>query len=58
VEYIDVLRLAAYRKRNEAKEEVKGHNHPFNEKCGPHCPRNEHYKGPVKRLDYFHMKKE
>jgi hypothetical protein len=53
-----VLRLAAYHKRNEAKEEVKGHNHPFNEKCGPHCPRNEHYKGPVKRLDYFHMKKD
>jgi len=42
--------MAAYHKRNEKKEEEwKGHNHPFKEKCGPHCPRNEHYKGPVRR---------
>ena len=40
--------LASY-KKTEAKEEFKGHNHPFNEKCGSHCPRNEHYKGPVRR---------
>ena len=40
---------SSYRKRNEEKEVVKGHNHPFNEKCGPHCPRNEHYKGPVRK---------
>ena len=41
--------MASYRKRNEEKEEVKGHNHPAYEKCGPHCPRNEHYKGPVRK---------
>jgi hypothetical protein len=52
-----VGRLASYRERTKEKVEVKGHNHPFNEKCGPHCPRNEHYKGPVKKPDLFHRKK-
>lgn len=56
--YISAQRLSSYRKRNETKEEVKGHNHPFSEKCGPHCPRNEHYKGPVKRFDFLHAKKQ
>jgi len=52
-------RLASYRKRTEEKEkeQVKGHNHPFNEKCGSHCPRNEHYKGPVRKPDLLHRKK-
>jgi hypothetical protein len=49
--------LVSYRERIKEREEVKGHNHPFNEKCGPHCPRNEHYKGPVKKPDLFHRKK-
>jgi hypothetical protein len=49
--------LASYHKRNEVKVEVKGHNHPYNEKCGSHCPRNEHYSGPVKRPDFHHRKK-
>ena len=48
--------MAAYHKPKE-KDEVKGHNHPFNEKCGPHCPRNEHYKGPVRRFDFRNRKK-
>jgi hypothetical protein len=50
--------MASYRKRTEVKEEKKGqgHNHPIKEKCGPHCPRNEHYKGPVKKFDFFHRK--
>ncbi len=46
-------KLSAYRKREELKEklleEVKGHNHSVSEKCSVHCPRNEHYKGPVKK---------
>jgi hypothetical protein len=46
-------RLSSYREREEFKEkleeEVKGHNHPISEKCGLHCPRNEHFKGPVKK---------
>jgi len=50
-------RLASYHKRTEEKEEKKGHNHPFNEKCGPHCPRNEHYKGPVKKPGFLFRKK-
>ena len=49
--------LPPYQKRTEEKEEKKGHNHPFNEKCGPHCPRNEHYKGPVRKPDFLHMKR-
>ncbi|MDG7012891.1 MAG: hypothetical protein JRN46_01525 [Nitrososphaerota archaeon] len=42
--------MSSYRKRMEqkAKEPQKGHNHPASEKCGPHCPRNEKYKGPEK----------
>ena len=48
--------MASYRKRTEKKEEVKGHNHPFSEKCGPNCPRNEHYK-PVRKPDLWHRKK-
>jgi len=49
-------KMVSYRQRLEdekKKEEWKGHNHPFNEKCGPHCPRNEHYKGPVKKPSLF-----
>jgi hypothetical protein len=49
--------LVSYRKRTEEKEEKKGHNHPFNEECGPHCPRNEHYKGPVKKPGFPFRKK-
>lgn len=49
--------MASYHKRTEKKEEYKGHNHPFNEKCGPHCPRNEKYKGPVKKFDLLHRGK-
>jgi len=47
--------LVSYRKRLEEKqkEEVKGHNHPAYEKCGPHCPRNENYKGPEKKRNPF-----
>ena len=45
--------MPSYRKRNEEKEVVKGHNHPFNEKCGPHCPRNEHDKGPVRKPGFL-----
>jgi hypothetical protein len=47
--------LASYRERVEKKqkEEVKGHNHPAYEKCGPHCPRNEKYKGPEKKGNPF-----
>ena len=48
--------MASYHKRTEEKEK-KGHNHPYKEKCGPHCPRNENYKGPVKKFDFFHKKK-
>jgi hypothetical protein len=48
--------MASYHKPTEEKEK-KGHNHPFKEKCGVHCPRNEHYKGPVKKLDFLHRKK-
>jgi len=48
--------LVTYQKRAEEKE--KGHNHPFKEKCGPHCPRNENYKGPVKKFDFFHKRKQ
>ncbi len=44
--------MSAYRKRMEEKEkekeQQKGHNHPADEKCGDHCPRNEKYKGPAK----------
>jgi hypothetical protein len=49
--------LASYRKRHEVKEVVKGHDHPFSEKCGPTCPRNEHYKGPVRKSGLFRSKK-
>ncbi len=48
--------MASYRRRSEEKEH-KGHNHPAKEKCGPHCPRNEHYKGPVKKFDLFSRRK-
>ena len=49
-------RLSSY-KRKEEKEEVKGHNHPADEKCGQYCPRNEHYKGRKKRYDILHRNK-
>jgi hypothetical protein len=49
--------LASYHKRTEVKEETKGHNHSFKEKCGPHCPRNEHYKGPVRKSGFPLRKK-
>lgn len=49
--------MASYHKRTEEKEETKGHNHPFKEKCGPHCPRNEHYKGPVRKPGFPRRKK-
>lgn len=49
--------MTSYRERMEEKkkreEEPKGHNHPVNEKCGPHCPRNDKYKGPVKKASFF-----
>ena len=47
--------MASYRKRIEEKEkeEVKGHNHPAHEKCGPRCPRNENYRGPEKKGNPF-----
>jgi len=47
--------LVSYRERVEEKqkEEVKGHNHPAYEKCGPHCPRNKNYKGPEKKGNPF-----
>lgn len=48
--------MASYRQRLEEekkKEGWKGHNHPSDEKCGPHCPRNKHYKGPAKRLGFL-----
>jgi hypothetical protein len=48
--------MASYRKGTEEKEK-KGHNHPFKEKCGPHCPRNEHYKGPVKKLAFLQRRR-
>ena len=51
------LSLASYHKKDEGKEEVKGHNHPASEKCGQYCPRNEHYKGPKKRFDIRHRNK-
>jgi hypothetical protein len=54
---LSARRLASYHKRTEEKEEKKGHNHPYKEKCGQHCPRNENYKGPVKKFDFFHKKK-
>jgi len=38
-------------------KETKGHNHPIKEKCGVHCPRNQNYKGPVKKFDFFNRKK-
>lgn len=50
------LALAGY-KRQEEKEEYKGHNHPAKEKCGPHCPRNEHYRGPVKKPGFLPKRK-
>ncbi len=49
--------LAAYRKKDEVTDLVKGHNHSVDQKCGPHCPRNAHYKGPIKRPDMFHRNK-
>jgi len=47
--------LVSYRERVAAKQKevVKGHNHPAYEKCGPHCPRNENYKGPEKGRNPF-----
>jgi hypothetical protein len=50
-----VPQLSSYRKPKE--EPKKGHNHPMKEKCGEHCPRNEHYKGPVKKFDFFRKRK-
>ena len=44
-------------KQSREKEEKKGHNHPASQKCGAYCPRNEHYKGPKKRIDVFHRDK-
>jgi hypothetical protein len=45
--------MTSYRSGSkEAEEEKKGHNHPFNEKCGPHCPRNEHYRGPQRKPEF------
>lgn len=35
--------------KEREKEAVGGHNHPASEKCGPHCPRNDNYKGPEKK---------
>jgi len=52
-----VRRLASYHKKAEVKEEDKGHNHPFKEKCGSHCPRNEHYKGPVRKPGFPRSRK-
>jgi len=49
--------LASYRKRTDEIEKHKGHNHPIKEKCGEHCPRNENYKGPVKKFDLFNRKR-
>ena len=49
--------MASYRKKAEEKERHPGHNHPIKEKCGEHCPRNEHYKGPVKKLGLFQRRK-
>lgn len=51
--------MTSWRERNEGKEKekVKGHNHPYGEKCGPHCPRNENYKGPVKKPNLFRRNK-
>jgi len=48
--------MASYHKRTEQKEK-KGYNHPIKEKCGPDCPRSEHYKGPVRKLDFLHKGK-
>jgi len=48
--------MASYRQRLEEKrkkEEWKGHNHPIDEKCGSHCPRNENYKGPIKKRGFL-----
>jgi hypothetical protein len=50
--------MVSYRKRTEEKEEKKGHNHPYNEKCGPHCPRNENYKGPERKPGFLFRKKQ
>ena len=51
--------MSSYRKRVEEKQKevVKGHNHPAYEKCGPHCPRNENYKGPEKKSNPFARKR-
>ena len=49
-------KMVSYRQRLEEKkkkEEWRGHNHPIDEKCGQHCPRNEHYEGPVKKRGFF-----
>lgn len=48
--------MASYHKPEE-KEQVKGHNHSADQKCGQYCPRNEHYKGPKKRIDILHRNK-
>ncbi len=48
------MEIQVERARAELKEkfleEGKGHNHPVSEMCSVHCPRNERYKGPVKKL--------
>ena len=28
------------------------------QKCGQHCPRNDNYKGRVKKFDFFHKRKQ
>ena len=48
--------MPPYRKKQEEPEKHPGHNHPIKEKCGPHCPRNEKYKGPPKKFGFFRQK--
>ncbi len=49
--------MASYKQRVKPSE-FKGHNHPYSEKCGPHCPRNEHYKGPVRKPSFLSRRKQ
>ncbi|MDA4134890.1 MAG: hypothetical protein OK441_04925 [Thaumarchaeota archaeon] len=41
-------------RHSQEDPEKKGHNHPASQKCGPYCPRNEHYRGNKKRINPFH----
>lgn len=41
------------KRHSEEPEEKRGHNHPASVKCGPYCPRNEHYKGRKKKFNPF-----